>query len=123
MSARSLWQTWEDGEESPWRVCGDLKFDLKRFQLSIKGRRVRVSKNEFRLLSFLAIHPHLAHTRQMLRDRLWAKGGKPASGNIEDRIHRLRKKIEPDPDNPIYLRTVWGMAYSLAPLSEDACKS
>jgi len=95
-------------------ASGDLQFDLVRYRLTVKGRRVRVSRNEFRLLKYLASNPNRTYSRQDLLDYLWGKGNKLGNGNIDVHIHRLRQKIEPDPGKPIYLHTVWGVGYRFA---------
>ncbi len=95
-------------------ACGDLYFDLVRYRLMVKGKTVRVSRNEFRLLKYLASNPGRTFSRQELLNYLWGKGSKLGFGNIDVHIHRLRHKIEPDPAEPIYLRTVWGVGYRFA---------
>jgi DNA-binding response OmpR family regulator len=92
-------------------VCGDLHFDLVRYRLTVKGKQVQVSRNEFRLLKYLASNPTRVYSRQQLLDYLWGEGNKLGYGNIDVHIHRLRHKIEPDPAKPTYLHTIWGVGY------------
>ena len=100
-------------------VCGDLKFDLVRYRLAVKDKPVQVSRNEFRLLKYLAGNPNRVFSRQELLDYLWGKGNKLGYGNIDVHIHRLRQKIEPDPANPIYLHTIWGVGYRFSVEKEN----
>lgn len=92
-------------------VCGELKFDLVRYRLAVKDQPVQVSRNEFRLLKYLASNPNRVFSRQELLDYLWGKGSKLGYGNIDVHIHRLRQKIKPDHTNPTYLHTNWGVGY------------
>lgn len=100
-------------------VCGDLQFDLIRYRLSVRGKPVQVSRNEFRLLKHLAINSSRAYSRQQLLDYLWGEGTKLGHGNIDVHIHRLRHKIEPDPANPTYLHTIWGVGYRFSSEKEN----
>jgi two-component system phosphate regulon response regulator PhoB len=95
-------------------VCGDLQFDLVRYRLTVKGKPVPVSRNEFRLLKHLASNPSRVYSRQELLDYLWGEGNKLGFGNIDVHIHRLRHKIEPNPGKPTYLHTIWGVGYRFA---------
>jgi len=44
----------------------------------------------------------------------------PFDRSIDVRVTRLRRKIEPDPEQPVYIRTVWGTGYLFAPSGGDA---
>jgi two-component system phosphate regulon response regulator OmpR len=97
------------GEEHPVRL-GRCQFDPARGELTADGAPVRLTDAETSLLRVLARAANGAVDRQHL------VGGGDASGRAVDiQVTRLRRKIEADPSNPRYLRTVRGRGYMLTP--------
>jgi DNA-binding response OmpR family regulator len=81
---------------------GDLVIDTAGRQALVKGRAVRLSPREFRLLHRLAQTPRRPVSHEALLDHVW--GTRSRKGSMLRRyIHRLRRKIEPDPGNPRYI--------------------
>jgi len=88
-----------------------LTIDREARRVRVDGRDVHLTAKEFDLLWMLAYHPGQVFTRDQLLDRVW---GYEFYGNIRTvdvHIRHLREKLEPDPDNPAYIRTVWGVGY------------
>ncbi len=90
---------------------GHCAFDVGRGELFRDDEAVRLTGAEARLLRQLALSPHAAVGRQ----DLVADGGDAGGRAVDIQVTRLRRKIEPDPVNPRYLRTVRGVGYMLAP--------
>jgi two-component system phosphate regulon response regulator OmpR len=88
---------------------GALDFDAARGELSANGTRVRLTEAETHLLRILAQSPHGVVGRSALA------GGVGEGRAVDIQVTRLRRKIEPDPANPRYLRTVRGRGYMLTP--------
>jgi len=90
--------------------------DLERCQLlDSEGREIPVTAMEFELLKVFATRPNRPLSRDQLlgltRNREWD----PFDRSIDIRIARLRRKIEPEPDKPVFLKTVRGMGYMFVP--------
>lgn len=81
-----------------------------------------LSTGEFRLLLVLLERPKIALSRNQLLDLTKGKDAELFDRSIDNHVSRLRKKIEPDPRNPRYIKTVWGGGYIFAvePESEAA---
>ena len=94
---------------------GDFVLDLDAQRLLRHGREVDITAGDFALLEVLATHPNRVMTRDQLVDRLKGYDRSPYDRSIDVRVTRLRKKIETDPANPVYLRTVWGRGYMFTP--------
>ncbi|MEL7452613.1 MAG: response regulator transcription factor [Pseudomonadota bacterium] len=92
------------------RLSG-LVFDPVRGDLRSGDKRVHLTEAERQLLSLLAEHVGEPVTRQDLAAR--ASNGLERS--IDVQVTRLRRKIEPDPREPIHLQTVRGVGYRLMP--------
>ena len=87
--------------------AGGMIIDSDRRSVTLNSRPVELTAKEFELLLHLAQNPGRVYTREQLLDFVW---GYNHVG------YRLRSKIEDDPANPIYVRTVWGVGYKF---SED----
>jgi two-component system phosphate regulon response regulator PhoB len=72
---------------------------------------VEVTATEFRLLHFLASHPGRVFTRDQVLDAVWRDLSFVTPRSVDVYIRRLREKIERDPEDPHYLRTVRGAGY------------
>ena len=88
---------------------GEFFFDLDRHELRHGGALVHLTTAESALLAVFARHPGAI----LSRDRLLAQCGGSSARSIDVQITRLRRKIEPDPRAPRYLRTSWGEGYVL----------
>lgn len=102
-------------------ASGDsLRFD--RLMISPRTRDVRLGEctveltaKEFDLLWFLASQPGDVFTRAQLLDQVWDYQYAGDASTVTVHIRRLRTKIEADPNNPRYIKTVWGIGYKFVP--------
>lgn len=102
---------------------GDWTLDTGRRELvGADGVALPLSTGEFRLLLALLERPKIALSRNQLLDLTKGRDAELFDRSIDNHVSRLRKKIEPDPKNPRYIKTVWGGGYIFAvePVSEAA---
>jgi DNA-binding response OmpR family regulator len=92
------------------RVLG-LEIDPARRTVTVEGRPVRLTVKEFDLLLHFARRPGRVYTRSQLLDLVWGYGAGCYEHTVNSHINRLRGKIEPDPGEPRYITTVWGVGY------------
>ena len=104
-------------------VSGDWSGDLKSieyedFQLNpetqklvLQGKTIELTSAEFRLLKILASNPGKVFTRERLMDLVSGRDFDGVDRSIDVHVSRLRNKIEPDPRNPRWIKTVWGAGY------------
>jgi two-component system phosphate regulon response regulator OmpR len=94
---------------------GPFSFDLGSRTLSRDGERVNLTTGEFSVLKVLVRHPRVPLSREKLM--LLARGREYGAfdRSLDVQISRLRKLIEPDPQNPRYIQTVWGVGYVFVP--------
>lgn len=86
----------------------------EREKLVIFGRRrVHLTPKEFGLLSLLASDPGRVFSKKEIIARLWQGCGRPATGDVQQYICLLRKKLEEDPANPTLIKTVPSFGYKL----------
>ena len=86
----------------------------QRELLSEDGVATALSSGEYRLLVALLERPKISLTRNQLLDLTKGRDAELFDRSIDNHVSRLRKKIEPDPKNPRYIKTVWGGGYMLA---------
>ena len=90
---------------------GDCELDFGRGELRRAGRMVPTTPLEFKLLGLMARRAGRVLTRRVLIDEVWGKETAITERVVDNQITNLRKKIEPVPEAPRYLRSVRGFGY------------
>jgi DNA-binding response OmpR family regulator len=91
-----------------------IEVDEPRRRVRVNGREVELTDQEFRLLFLLATHPGIVFSREALLGKIWRGDTFVTARSVDTLVKRLRRSIEPDPANPRYVLTVWGVGYKLA---------
>ena len=105
-----------EGREGPEElIYGELRIDFRRHEVSLGGKPVDLTPTEFRLLAALAREPGRAFTRLQLIHEALGYDFTGFERTIDVHIKNLRRKIEPDPRNPRYIKTIFGVGYRFAP--------
>ena len=90
---------------------GDAEVDFERCELRRAGKPVELTALEFKLLAAFAASPGRMLSRDKLLDLVWGRGAAVTDRAVDNHIVALRRKIEPDPGNPRFLRSVRGLGY------------
>jgi DNA-binding response OmpR family regulator len=93
---------------------GDLALDRNEHSVTVAGHAVELTPTEFDLLAILMTQPGRAFSRMELLERLQGEAYAPYERTVDAHIKNLRAKIEPDPVDPRYILTVFGVGYKLA---------
>lgn len=88
-----------------------LAIDKASREVTVRGRIVTLPPKEFDLLWLLASNPNRVFTREFLLETVWEYRYIGDIRTVDVHVRRLRQKIEEDPENPRYLKTVWGVGY------------
>ena len=94
---------------------GEFVLDLASHRLTKGNDAVPLTSGEFDLLAILVEHPNKVLDRDRILDLLTGAERSPFDRSIDVRVTRLRAKIEPDPTNPVFIRTIWGKGYMFCP--------
>ena len=94
---------------------GPYELNLFSHRLTRNGNEIPLTAGEFDLLRIFAQHPNAVLSRDRLLDLTKGYERSPFDRSIDVRVNRLRRKIESDASDPIYLRTVWGAGYLFSP--------
>ena len=100
-------------EMQPIRVRG-VEIDPARRRVRIDGHDVELTDQEFRMLHHLANNAGIVFSREALLSKIWRGDTFVTVRSVDTLVKRLRRRIEPDPANPRYLLTVWGVGYKFA---------
>ena len=90
---------------------GNVVVDFKRREVRRLGELQELTNREFLLLEYLIRHPGEVLTRERLLEENWGYGVHPTTRTVDNHVLRLRKHIEPDPESPVFLKTVRGGGY------------
>ena len=93
---------------------GDLIIDRRGHEVRVENRIVALTPTEFKLLEVLAEQPGRTFTRLDLLDSVFGYDFEGFERNVDVHVKNLRKKIEPNPREPIYIQTVYGVGYKLS---------
>jgi two-component system phosphate regulon response regulator PhoB len=89
----------------------EVIIDASAMQLKVRGELTTTTATEFRLLDYLARHPGRVFSRDHLLDAVWGDARFVTPRSVDVYVRRIREKIESDPENPRYLKTVRGAGY------------
>lgn len=91
--------------------CGEISLYPERHQVTIDGKERNLTHKEFLLLQLLMSNPGKVLTRELLLDRVWGYDTEIDTRTVDVHVRYLRKKIEKDPANPLFVETVRGVGY------------
>jgi DNA-binding response OmpR family regulator len=92
----------------------DVELNRLRMQVTVEGRRIDATPTEFELLATLARQPGRVFTRAQLLDAIRGLEAESFDRAVDVHVKNLRRKLEPDPRNPRYVLTVYGIGYKFA---------
>ena len=99
---------------------GDIYLDPKRHVVRVRERSVRLRRREFLLLKYFMENPKVILSAERICEEAWGNEGCYING-ISSPIAILRKAIEPDPANPIYIKTVKTLGYYFTSYNSETC--
>ena len=94
--------------------AGGMTIDPEKRSVILDDRPLDLTAKEFELLHHLAQNPGRVYTREQLLDFVWGYNHAGYEHTVNSHVNRLRGKIEKDPTNPVFVRTVWGVGYKFS---------
>lgn len=92
-------------------TCGDLRINATEHRVQRGEKEISLTPKEFDILYFLAKNRGVVFTKEQIYQAVWDKDYLLDDSNIMAFIRKIRKKIEPTPDEPEYILTIWGIGY------------
>ncbi len=91
--------------------CNGLAIDPVKHKVMLNNQRVELTPKEFSLLLLLASSPGRSYSREELLDLVWGYEFSGYEHTVNSHVNRLRAKIEPDFEKPVFILTTWGVGY------------
>jgi len=91
-----------------------LRIDMKSYEVTVNGRKVKLSPTEFKLLHFLSRNPGRVYSREQILDKVWGDESFVEPRTVDVHVRRLRAQIEGDENTPAFIITVRGVGYKFA---------
>ena len=88
-----------------------LEVDREDRRVFVHGNECSLTPKEFEILLFLMENPNRVYSKDELFERIWGLEALGDGDTVVVHVRRLREKIEPEPQNPQYVETVWGAGY------------
>ncbi len=98
-------------EASSIITSGDVTLDLDSRGLKILDREINLTSKEFDMLHLLVTNPGKVYGRDALLHEIWGDDYPGDARTVDVHVRRLREKIEPNPSEPRYVHTKWGVGY------------
>jgi len=89
----------------------DISIDKEKYLVTVGKKQLKLSATEFKLLLYLCERPNKIYNREHLLDAVWGDDVFVEPRTVDVHIRRLRTKIEDDPNNPKYIKTMRGIGY------------
>ncbi|MCI9218229.1 MAG: response regulator transcription factor [Lachnospiraceae bacterium] len=101
------------GETAPVKTVehGDVRLDCEGRRAFIAGKEIGLTAKEFELLELLMTNPDKVYSRENLLQLVWGADYPGDVRTVDVHVRRLREKIEPNPSEPQYVYTKWGVGY------------
>ena len=92
---------------------GDLSVDTNKHMVTVLGKEISLTPTEYKILELMCKNRNVVFTMEQIYENVW--NDKCAVGDTSIMVHitKIRKKIEKDPKNPEYIKTVWGVGYKI----------
>ncbi|GAA0071069.1 response regulator transcription factor [Clostridium sardiniense] len=92
---------------------GELTLDIEMHRVIVSGKEVNLTPTEYKILELLCKNRNAVFSVEQIYESIWRN--KYAIGDTSIMVHitKLRQKIEKDPKNPEYIKTVWGVGYKI----------
>lgn len=97
---------------------GPLSIDLIKRRVTLENKKIELTAKEFDLLVLFSKNPGRVYNRQQLLDIVWGYQYSGYDHTVNSHINRLRNKIEQDPTNPKFIKTLWGVGYRFSDIEE-----
>jgi len=91
--------------------AGPILVNISTHRVFVNGAEVELKNKEYEMLVFLISSPEIVFSKEHLYERIWGMNAFGDLKTVAVHINRLREKIEKDPQNPVFIQTIWGAGY------------
>jgi len=110
-TVRAVLRRSEQPADSAVARFGAIEINWLSMSVRVNGEEVRLTSREFRVLEYMARHASRCFSRKQILAAVWPSRTHVSVRSVDVYMNRLRRKIETDPDHPVYLKTVRSVGY------------
>ncbi|WP_107924902.1 response regulator transcription factor [Lysinibacillus parviboronicapiens] len=92
---------------------GDMRINIATHEIAVAGQKVKLTPREFSILELLARNQGIVMSAQQIYERVWQEEAFQSDNTVMVHIRKIRERIESNPRNPQYIKTVWGVGYKI----------
>jgi len=90
--------------------CGNIRIDFENMGVYVNGQKIKLKTLEYKLLAYLVNNKNRTISKEEIFKKVW-EDSITGDNTLNVHIRHLREKIEEDPNNPHYIKTIWGTGY------------
>lgn len=94
-------------------TIGELVLDVDMHRVTVEGKEIKLTPTEYKILELLCKNRNIVFSVEQIYENIWRDKYAVGDTTIMVHITKLRQKIEKDPKNPEYIKTVWGVGYKI----------
>ncbi|MCM0623598.1 response regulator transcription factor [Lysinibacillus sp. OL1_EC] len=92
---------------------GDLRINTATHEVFVNNERVKLTPREFAILELLVSNPGIVMSAEQIYEKVWKEEAFQSENTVMVHIRKIRERIEANPRNPQYIKTVWGVGYKV----------
>lgn len=92
---------------------GDLRINTATHEVLVNNEKVKLTPREFAILELLSSNPGIVMSAEQIYERVWKEEVFQSENTVMVHIRKIRERIETNPRNPQYIKTVWGVGYKV----------
>lgn len=92
---------------------GDLRINTDTHEVIVNNEKVKLTPREFSILEFLARNQGIVMSAEQIYEKVWKEEAIQSENTVMVHIRKIRERIETNPRNPQYIKTVWGVGYKI----------
>ncbi|MGE7091987.1 response regulator transcription factor [Lysinibacillus sp. NPDC048646] len=92
---------------------GDMRINIATHEVIVAEQKIKLTPREFSILELLARHQGMVMSAQQIYERVWQEEAFQSENTVMVHIRKIRERIENNPRNPQYIKTVWGVGYKI----------
>ena len=92
---------------------GDLRINTATHEVFVNNERVKLTPREFAILELLVSNPSIVMSAEQIYEKVWKEEAFQSENTVMVHIRKIRERIEANPRNPQYIKTVWGVGYKV----------
>lgn len=105
--------TQSTGKEELTITYKELQLKMNSYVVVKQGQEIQLTNKEFEILKLLITNPDRVYTKAQIYSAVWQEEYLKDENIINVHMRRIREKIESDPSNPVYIKTLWGIGYKM----------